>query len=262
MCAMRSATASAKPTGALRPVPTAVPPWASAMRAGSVASIRSMPFSTCCDVAGEFLAERERRRVLRVRAADLDDVCEGLRLVVQRVAQLAAAPGAGDRTISSAPAMCIAVGKVSFEDWLMLTWSFGWTGVLRAHARRRAPRSRGSRSPRSRSCWTACPSRSARRRAGTGRRACPRRPPGAALTTASATVPVELAESLFATAAACLTMPSACTTALRHALPADLEVLDRALRLRAPDSGRAGTSIGPNVSVSVRVAPVAGRLGR
>jgi hypothetical protein len=26
--------------------------------------------------------------------------------------------------------MCIAVGKVSFDDWLMLTWSFGWTGFF------------------------------------------------------------------------------------------------------------------------------------
>ena len=27
--------------------------------------------------------------------------------------------------------MCIAVGKVSLEDWLRLTWSLGWTGVFR-----------------------------------------------------------------------------------------------------------------------------------
>ena len=24
--------------------------------------------------------------------------------------------------------MCMAVGKVSLDDWLRLTWSFGWTG--------------------------------------------------------------------------------------------------------------------------------------
>ncbi len=24
----------------------------------------------------------------------------------------------------------MAVGKVSFDDWLMLTWSLGWTGVF------------------------------------------------------------------------------------------------------------------------------------
>ena len=28
--------------------------------------------------------------------------------------------------------MCIAVGKVSLEDWPMLTSSLGWIGVLRA----------------------------------------------------------------------------------------------------------------------------------
>ena len=26
--------------------------------------------------------------------------------------------------------MCIAVGKLSLEDWPLLTWSFGWTGFL------------------------------------------------------------------------------------------------------------------------------------
>ena len=34
------------------------------------------------------------------------------------------------RTISSAAAMCMAVGKVSFDDWDMLTSSLGWTGDL------------------------------------------------------------------------------------------------------------------------------------
>ena len=45
--AMRSATRSAKPTGALRPVPTAVPPWASCISPAMVCSMRAMPFSTC-----------------------------------------------------------------------------------------------------------------------------------------------------------------------------------------------------------------------
>ena len=26
--------------------------------------------------------------------------------------------------------MCIAVGKVSLDDWPMLQWSLGWTGFL------------------------------------------------------------------------------------------------------------------------------------
>ena len=80
-------------------------------------------------VAGELLAERERRGVLEVRAADLDDVVQGRGLVRQRGVQslerrdqLAARPPPA--------AMCIAVGKLSLDDWPMFTWSLGWTGVL------------------------------------------------------------------------------------------------------------------------------------
>ena len=42
-----SAKASAKPTLAFSPVPTAVPPWASARMLGSARSTRSMPWETC-----------------------------------------------------------------------------------------------------------------------------------------------------------------------------------------------------------------------
>ena len=45
--------------------------------------------------------------------------------------------------------------------WLMLTWSFGCTGCRRPPAGRR-----GWRSPRWRSCWCWCRSRSGRRRPG------------------------------------------------------------------------------------------------
>ncbi len=81
-------------------------------------------------IAGEFLAERQRRRVLQVGAADLDDRVPALRLVgearvhrLERREQLSCAPRAP-------AAMCIAVGKLSFDDWLLLTWSLGWTGSL------------------------------------------------------------------------------------------------------------------------------------
>ena len=47
VAAMRSATFSAKPIGALSPVPTAVPPCASCISAGRLCSMRAMPFSTC-----------------------------------------------------------------------------------------------------------------------------------------------------------------------------------------------------------------------
>ena len=72
-------------------------------------------------VAGEFLAERQRRRVLRVGAADLDDVRELPGLGLQRSCAAAPAPGAAGASISSTAAMCIAVGTQSFDDWLMLT---------------------------------------------------------------------------------------------------------------------------------------------
>ena len=85
------------------------------------------------DVAGELLPERQRHRVLQVRAADLDDVGELLGLGVERVAQRVHRRDESLATISSAAAMCIAVGKVSFDDCDMFTSSFGWTGFFAAH---------------------------------------------------------------------------------------------------------------------------------
>src|SRR3546814_19125293 len=35
-----------------------------------------------------------------------------------------------DMLVSTATATCSAVGKLSFDDWPMLTWSLGWTGDL------------------------------------------------------------------------------------------------------------------------------------
>ena len=39
-------------------------------------------------------------------------------------------PGSVTSRAVIATAMCIAVGKVSFDDWPMLTWSFGCTGCF------------------------------------------------------------------------------------------------------------------------------------
>ena len=84
-------------------------------------------------VAGELLAQRERRRVLQVRAPDLDDVGERRRLRVQRVAQRLQGRQRASRSIASAAATCIAVGNTSLEDCPRFTSSFGCT-------RRAAPR--------------------------------------------------------------------------------------------------------------------------
>ena len=81
-------------------------------------------------VAGEFLAERQRRRVLQVRAADLDDRVPALAPGSARRACMRFSAGSSRRVTARAAAMCIAVGKLSLDDWLLLTWSLGWTGSL------------------------------------------------------------------------------------------------------------------------------------
>ncbi len=42
--------------------------------------------------------------------------------------------GISRNRICSTAAMCIAVGNVSFEDWLLLTSSLGWTGFFEPSA--------------------------------------------------------------------------------------------------------------------------------
>ena len=84
-------------------------------------------------VARELLAQGQRHGVHEMGAADLHDVGEGVGLVRQRVAQGPAPTGSRTWMICSTAAMCMAVGKVSFDDCDMLTSSLGWTGRLRPH---------------------------------------------------------------------------------------------------------------------------------
>ena len=83
-------------------------------------------------VPAELLAERERDGVLQVRPSDLHDVGE---LLGRAASASRSAPTLGSRRSHdlSAAATCIAVGNVSLDDCDMFTWSFGWTGDLRAH---------------------------------------------------------------------------------------------------------------------------------
>ena len=119
--AISLAKSSAKPLGALRPVPTAVPPCARRRTRGSTPSIRSMQSVDLRGIAGEFLAERQRRRILQMGAADLDDASPTLRLSARRrVHAPSARASAADRPRRAA-AMCIAVGKLSLDDWPLLT---------------------------------------------------------------------------------------------------------------------------------------------
>jgi hypothetical protein len=61
-------------------------------------------------------------------AADLDDVLERVRLRLQPGVQLLQPRQQHVARTVMAVAICIAVGKVSFEDWPMLQWSLGCTG--------------------------------------------------------------------------------------------------------------------------------------
>ncbi len=71
----------------LRPVPTAVPPSASSYTDGQRVLHRTHGQVELRDPAGDFLAQRQGRRVLQMRAADFHDVRERLRFGVERRAE-------------------------------------------------------------------------------------------------------------------------------------------------------------------------------
>ena len=103
-----------------------------------------------------------------------------------------------------------------------------------------AARRRGWRSPRWRSCWSWCPTRSGRRRSGTRRRARPRRPPSAAVDDRRRLVGVEDAELAVDLRRRRLDPADRVDQRRLDRGAADREVLDRALGLRPPEGvGRA-----------------------
>src|SRR5918995_561915 len=93
--ATRSRTLAANSGWALRPVPTAVPPSGSLRTRTRAASTRAAPSRISADLASSDPARASR---------------------------------AGSRSLAAASraARWTAVGKVSLEDWPMLTWSLGW----------------------------------------------------------------------------------------------------------------------------------------
>ena len=82
--AMSAITAAANPSGALRPVPTAVPPSASSSSSGSAASTRPTALADLGGVPGELLTERDRRGIHEVGPARLHDVGELVGLARER----------------------------------------------------------------------------------------------------------------------------------------------------------------------------------
>ena len=127
--AISFATRCPKSAGAFKPVPTAVPPRASSCRWGMAASMCSRQWSSCetqPDISWPSVigtaSWRCVRPILTMPANSL-----AFRSSVSRSVRTA---GISRRRISATAAMCMAVGKVSLEDWLRLTSSFGWIGFF------------------------------------------------------------------------------------------------------------------------------------
>ena len=131
----------------LSPVPTAVPPIASSYSAGSAALQRRQRMLELRHVAGELLAERERRRVLQVRAPDLDDAVERVAFASSVVAQRSSAG-------STSSSQRARRGDVHRGREHVVRRLAEVDVVVRMHqallrrARRRAARRRGWRAPR------------------------------------------------------------------------------------------------------------------
>ena len=120
-----SATLTSKPSGAFSPVPTAVPPRASAFRGSTVSFSSSTSFSReerQPEISWEKLIGTASCRWVR------PDLTMPSFSFSSRLNSSMSSSAAGMSLSSTArtAAMCIAVGKVSFEDWDMLMSSFGW----------------------------------------------------------------------------------------------------------------------------------------
>ena len=118
------ATSSAKPSGALSPVPTAVPPKASSFKNGSVASIcardslsmASQPLISCVKEMGTASC----KCVLPVLTIPSFSFIKR-----SKVEASLSIDGRSLSSMATTAAMCIAVGNVSFELCDILQWSFG-----------------------------------------------------------------------------------------------------------------------------------------
>ncbi len=127
-------------------------------------------------LARELLAQRQRRRVLQVRAADLHDVPEGLGL--RRPARRAAPSAAGSTgpPRACAAATFMAVGNTSLVRLPLVHVVVRVDqAALAALAAEELAGAVGQHLV-ARSCWSACRCPSARPPAGTRRRAGPRAP--------------------------------------------------------------------------------------
>ena len=123
-----SATFSEKPSGAFRPVPTAVPPRASSDR-GFMASLtsstsRSRELRQPLISWEKAIGTASCRWVLPLLTIPS---CFSSRTRKAAISFSAAGIRRSSRAVTAE--MCMAVGKVSLEDWLMLMSSLGWQSL-------------------------------------------------------------------------------------------------------------------------------------
>ena len=130
----RRHTTSSYPSGALRPVPTAVPPMASFCNSGkAVRSIRQgastssrQPETSWANRRG--VASCRWVRPMRIRSGYPSSS-------FRKAAASRSAAGSTCSVMLKAAAMWRAEGKVSLLDWEAFTWSLGWSWTPRSAAR-------------------------------------------------------------------------------------------------------------------------------
>ena len=243
-------TARAKPAGALSPVPVAVPPRGTSPTRSSAARDALGRLADLRGVAAELLAERDRRGVHQVGAPGLHD-----RGVGRRPARRARRRGGRGRAAGRGCASDRG-GHVDRRGEHVVGRLRGVHLVVRVHRLGRGARPRGGRSPRWRSCWWTCPSRSGTCRPGTGRPTARRPPAAAAAAMAAATSRVDHAEVGVDLRGRRLDRAQRVDQRRLDRPARHGEVLDRPLRLRRPTGPPPGTRTSPIVSCSTRKSSV------
>ena len=105
------------------------------LRTGRVSSMLPWSFSSDDAPAGDLLRELDGGGVLQMGAAGLHDALVFLLQAAGRWRSARPWPGTACPQWRCTAAMCMAVGKVSLEDWDMFTWSLGWQQLLARRSR-------------------------------------------------------------------------------------------------------------------------------
>ena len=121
-------TFSAKPSGVLMPVPTAVPPRGSSATRGSVDSSRSMPSRTIAAYPPNSWPSITGVASIRCVRPDFTTSLNSSAFASRARARWSSA-GTRSLVVASTAATWMLVGKVSLLDWLAFTWSLGCTST-------------------------------------------------------------------------------------------------------------------------------------